>query len=285
MPVVRLFILSLCMHRAANAEDEAHFHSGRLVPYEIGPPSVLLSQQDEATLRSGQPVMQAMEGARSAGRRLLMVQDVPAPHHIVLGRIVDFERYDKMVSGVDSCVNYACSEAGGVQTVCSAYEISAAHLKLKYFVEHTYDPSARCMTFRLDYDRRSDLDDSVGYWYVEPRGSSACRVYYSCECQLRGWVPPPVLNILTKEALKKATTWVHTESVREWRSSRDFAHREALVRFVSGVREGVREGLQSGFNKLPPTPPLFVSNLLSSQRRAATRFVSAVRAPKPARRV
>ena len=59
------------------------------------------------------------------------------------------------------------------------------------------------MTFHLDYSRRSDIDDTVGYWYVAPEGRASCRVYYSCECKLRGWVPAPVYNMLTKEALKK----------------------------------------------------------------------------------
>eukprot|EP00965_Chrysotila_dentata_P243602 6205508-Pleurochrysis_carterae.AAC.1 len=33
----------------------------------------------------------------------------------------------------------------------------------------SYDPEQRCMVFNLDYDRRSDLDDSVGYWCREAR--------------------------------------------------------------------------------------------------------------------
>ena len=44
------------------------------------------------------------------------------------------------------------------------------------------------MTFHLDYDRQSDLDDSVGYWFVQPKGAEKCRVYYSCDTKLRGWV-------------------------------------------------------------------------------------------------
>lgn len=37
-----------------------------------------------------------------------------------------------------------------------------------YFLTHLYDPKQRSMTFRLDYSRQSDLDDCVGYWYVQP---------------------------------------------------------------------------------------------------------------------
>ena len=76
------------------------------------------------------------------------------------------------------------------------------------------------MVFNLDYDRRSDIDDSVGYWFAQPTGPTSCRVFYSCECKLRGWVPGPVYNMLTKEAVKKATTWVERESLKEYRASK-----------------------------------------------------------------
>ena len=36
-------------------------------------------------------------------------------------------------------------------------------------MHHTYCPATRCMVFKLDYSRRSDLDDTVGYWYVLPK--------------------------------------------------------------------------------------------------------------------
>merc|ERR1712087_542373 len=117
------------------------------------------------------------------------------------------EKYDKMVDGVDSCVNFVSTQEGGRQVVKSTYDISVLHMKFKYFMKHTYDPGGRGMVFHLDYDKRSDIDDSVGYWYVLPTGRAASRVFYSCECKLRGWVPAPVYSLMTKEALKKALTF------------------------------------------------------------------------------
>ena len=55
------------------------------------------------------------------------------------------------------------------------------------------------MVFNLDYDRRSDIDDSVGYWFAQPTGPTSCRVFYSCECKLRGWVPGPVYALMTMQ--------------------------------------------------------------------------------------
>ena len=67
-----------------------------------------------------------------------------------------------------------------------------------------------------DYDKRSDIDDSVGYWYLQPKGAEECRVYYSCVTRLRTWVPGPVYALLTKAALKQATVWLDYESLKEW---------------------------------------------------------------------
>ena len=72
---------------SVRAADEAvpHYHAGKLTPYKIGPPSILLSSQDESRLRSGRPVMQAVVADDDESRRLIMVQDIPAPASVVLG--------------------------------------------------------------------------------------------------------------------------------------------------------------------------------------------------------
>ena len=178
-----------------------HIHNGALEPFKAGQPPKP-SGAEEAQLNAGKTVMKSIR-LPGQGGRAMAIFDVPAPPEIVWDCINDVKSYPKMVSGVDSCVTYADATQGGLQVVKSEYEISALHMRFKYYVKHTFDPAQRCMVFHLDYDRRSDLDDTVGYWYVDPRGRAVCRVYYSCECKLRGWVPGPVYNMLTKEAVKK----------------------------------------------------------------------------------
>ena len=77
-------MLALSLAVAAAAENEPHYHDGKLTRYEIGPPSVLLSRSDEERLSSGKPVMQAMETGIVGARRLLMVQDIAAPPNVVM---------------------------------------------------------------------------------------------------------------------------------------------------------------------------------------------------------
>eukprot|EP00967_Tisochrysis_lutea_P114178 scaffold181761_cov35-Tisochrysis_lutea.AAC.2 len=238
---------------------------------------------------------------------------------------MDLAHYDKMVDGVVRNVEYCREKVRGARAICGAallrpmnafegglqkikttYDIAVLHMKFRYFMEHEYDPDQKCMVFHLDYSRRSDIDDSVGYWYVQPSGRASSRVYYSCECKLRGWVPGPVYNVLTKEALSKvrtlpsvrlpfpracpsslahalqlamvlttcslaqATTWVSKESVKEWRNQQQ---NDGFGRFVSGVRDSLDQ------LKLPrmPEPPVFVSRFMDARRDAAVRFVSNTR--------
>jgi hypothetical protein len=69
----------------------------------------------------------------------------------------------------------------------------------------------------LDYDKTSDLEDVAGHWHVEPaashNGHTPCsRVYYACDVQMKGVVPAPLLNYMSKTALRQATAWVKKES-------------------------------------------------------------------------
>ena len=68
----------------AASEEQPHYHNGKLQPYKMGPPSLLLSAADEAKLRSGQAVMQALVGD-DGSRRMISVQDIEAPAQVVMG--------------------------------------------------------------------------------------------------------------------------------------------------------------------------------------------------------
>jgi hypothetical protein len=77
-------MISALIFSLAASESERHYHGGKLKPYEIGPPSVLLSAADETRLRGGRAVLQTV-AAEDGTRRMIMVQDIQAPSNIVLG--------------------------------------------------------------------------------------------------------------------------------------------------------------------------------------------------------
>jgi hypothetical protein len=73
------------------------------------------------------------------------------------------------------------------------------------------------VTWTLDYSRSSELDDSVGFWYVakHPTKPNWTRLYYSVEIRVASWVPSFVENYLSKKGLVTATAWVKKESEKQ----------------------------------------------------------------------
>jgi len=248
------------------AADETmrHYHRGKLRKYELSAPSIMLSSGDEEVLRNGRPLMQVIVQA-DGRRRLLMVRDIATPGWVVMDRILDFAAYPRMIKGCDSMVPYSDKKEGRLRVMKADYEIHAGPMNFKYYMRHEIDEHQKCMTFHLDYDRRSDLDDSVGYWFVQPTGAEQCRVYYACDTTLRGWVPGPVYNLLGKTALKQTTTWVNEEALKEWQK---LSRKGGAGRFFSGLR---RLSMPSPTPpRLPSVPKLPQLRLKPLQQEAAS---------------
>ena len=71
------------------------------------------------------------------------------------------------------------------------------------------------MTFQLDYTRKSELADTVGYWYVEELDDGWCRVFYSTDSQIPAWIPGFMKDALVNLAAKRSTAWVDAECRKE----------------------------------------------------------------------
>lgn len=262
------------------AADETmkHYHRGKLPKYELSAPSIMLSAGDEEVLNKGKALMQVIVQA-DGKRRLLMVRDVATPAWVVMERILDFPAYPRMVKGCDAMVPYHDKREGKKRIMRAAYEIHAGPMNFKYYMHHEVDEKQKCMTFHLDYDRQSDLDDSVGYWYVQPTGAEECRVYYACDTTLRGWVPSPVYSLLGKTALKQTTTWVNEEALKEWQK---LSRKGGANKLLAGLR-GLSDSLSLPSTKqiksprLPGLPKLQLPQLrLGHLKQDATKGASHV---------
>ena len=57
--------------------------------------------------RTRQQVKKQIQAGGGKGGRGMVIQDVHAPVAVVMGRILDFGKYNKMVPNVAQCGNYA----------------------------------------------------------------------------------------------------------------------------------------------------------------------------------
>jgi ribosome-associated toxin RatA of RatAB toxin-antitoxin module len=167
---------------------------------------VALDAGQEATLVGGQPVYTQIEGA--AGGRGVAVFLVNAPPDKVWATIRSFPSYTSWIDGVSACEIYKTEG----EHVFVRFELKKMGMGIEYFIDHTYPPGADWGTWTLDYDRESDLDDSVGMWRVTPDASGKTRVEYSVDIQISGWVPGFIREMIVDRGIRDATTWVKVQS-------------------------------------------------------------------------
>ncbi len=205
-----LALLALAVAGSASGADpgRAHPHQGVLPPFEPVPPEVALDAEQRASLARGEAVLTQLK-ARGGGRGMA-VQDIAAPPSIVLGRIADFRAYPRMVKHVRECVPYL--EEG--EEVRVRFVLRVLGLRYEYYVRHVFRPAKGYITWTLDYSRESDLDDSVGYWYVtrHPTRPGWARLFYAVDMRTRGWMPGLLRSFIATKGLRDATGWVKREA-------------------------------------------------------------------------
>eukprot|EP00322_Chrysochromulina_rotalis_P002968 CAMPEP_0115851228 /NCGR_PEP_ID=MMETSP0287-20121206/12374_1 /TAXON_ID=412157 /ORGANISM="Chrysochromulina rotalis, Strain UIO044" /LENGTH=286 /DNA_ID=CAMNT_0003305255 /DNA_START=132 /DNA_END=992 /DNA_ORIENTATION=+ len=246
-----------------------HIHQGSIDPFKPGPPPPL-SSSEIATLNAGKTVQNTVKQDGGAGRAMA-VFDVPAPPSLVWDCILDLKNYPRMVPGVSAMeLYYGPSTSGGVTSTKAKWTLSMIGYRLSYYLITKYEPKHNSMTFRLDYSRNSDLDDSVGYWHVAPLpredGSTHSRVTYMAALALRGWFPKSVIDFLFATTLGKATEWVGTEAAKRMSAGGGAAKKS----YAGGCRWSWKRMRNVCPPPPPPPPPSGPSPLRDTLDMAAT---------------
>eukprot|EP00549_Striatella_unipunctata_P023597 CAMPEP_0118701862 /NCGR_PEP_ID=MMETSP0800-20121206/17519_1 /TAXON_ID=210618 ORGANISM="Striatella unipunctata, Strain CCMP2910" /NCGR_SAMPLE_ID=MMETSP0800 /ASSEMBLY_ACC=CAM_ASM_000638 /LENGTH=317 /DNA_ID=CAMNT_0006602895 /DNA_START=332 /DNA_END=1285 /DNA_ORIENTATION=+ len=199
---------------------EPHKHQGKVEPFPPGDPNVPLDDAALKILKEGKPYKtQIRTGVSGRG---LCVQDVDASADVIWGRILDYNHYSKMVPSTLDSELYAEETHKPTKqnqflekSIYARLKIGVSFVKLEFYCKHSYHPSLNSLTWTLDYTKKSDLDDSVGYWYVLPLDEGHSRVFYSVSMSVFDWVPSFVVDILSTKALTDATGWVKKYSELE----------------------------------------------------------------------
>mmetsp|Transcript_46213 Transcript_46213/g.128907 ORF Transcript_46213/g.128907 Transcript_46213/m.128907 type:complete len:477 (+) Transcript_46213:102-1532(+) len=174
-------------------------------------------------------------------------QDVAAPPDTVFDRIVDFENYNKMVMGVVESKNYyeeptvsGADDADqaadhGTRIVKTKLVSQVLHKKLPCHFVHTLNEADRTMSFTLDPEKKSDLEQSDGAWAVHPHPDdpSKTRLFYSIK--LKTALPTFIVKFMQEQAVTVTIAWVKLESEKlskaagpAWKEEWDHAAQEVV---------------------------------------------------------
>ncbi len=203
-----LFLLALPAVLAANA-DKPHPHQGKLAPTTSRPAATALTAEDLAELGRGQAVMKQVR--YDGGGRALAIQDIDAPADVVWDTILAYDRYPDWVAHVESAEIYA--RRGHHWLI--AFELSLFGMSVDYFTDNLVRRDEGWMSWTLDYSRKSDVDDMVGYWLVTPVSTDppVTRLEYASDMRIR-WAPDFIVRYLSKDALTEGTAWVKHRAER-----------------------------------------------------------------------
>ncbi len=200
-------LLALALALAADP-NSPHPHHGIITPYTGAPPVLSFTAAEQAQLDAGKVVLQQQQVA--SGGRGIAVMNIHALPTTIWSKITDYKDYPKMVGQVSECGNYRVVG----NELYTRFVLEVAGMDVEYFIHHTWHPEANYLTWTLDYARKSDLDDSVGYWRVAPISSTPplSRLEYSVDIRVSGFVPGFVQDMIAKKGLTDATSWVKRES-------------------------------------------------------------------------
>ena len=203
--------VGVCMLRFGGAHASTpHSHDGILQPYDGAPPEVALTELEQRRLRSGEPVYKRVEGSESDQSAALFRVD--APVGIVWSVISNFACYPQWVDGLAEAEIYRREGSDVFIRFRIEHGLAGSYT---YYVHHTFATGqGRWTTWKLDYGRQSDFDDSVGFWRVRPATDNPQHTYvtYSAALRLKGWLPGLFESLLANNGLKQATSWVKLQS-------------------------------------------------------------------------
>ena len=197
-------IFSTLLEMAAAADPNAsHPHQGIITKF-IDPGRAKLTLAEQATLLSGQAVYKQTK--HDNVNRGTAIFDVAAIQETVWQVITNFQQYPKWIQEISGTEVYM--SAG--RNIYVDFTISAYMVNVQYYIKHDYQPEKSYMTWTLDYSRKSDLDDSAGYWlvYTSPTETGKTRVEYSIILRIGPLIPDFIETILTDKGIENATKWV-----------------------------------------------------------------------------
>jgi len=211
--VALLLRLALC---GASDASKPHPHSGVFKKLKLGTPRgvgfpkmtraeakrLQLSGKAKYTVK----VLASSPTSPKGTMRCTSTCYVSTPPPVVWGVLLDLPNYPKFIQGMSSVSYYKRKRTmTGGQMFNARYTIKVGPLyKVVYFLDHHYEPLQKSMVWQLDYARRSDVFDSVGYWHVEPEGTGSI-VSYTQDSLLPAWIPRPVKKTFTTVAMRAAT--------------------------------------------------------------------------------
>ena len=189
-----------------------HGHTGKFSPLQAPPSAIVLSTEQKVSLQKGEPVFQRVRAANSDKGKGVAVQYIHASADRVWDTILNYPRYPDWVANVTSSTVYRKEGENWYTALIS----EVMFIEFGVYTHNRVRKEQGYMFWTLDYSKRSDADDLLGYWRVEQIQDNPplTRVDHATELLLTG-VPDFLLEYLSQDALLNGTKWVKREAEKQ----------------------------------------------------------------------
>jgi len=201
--LVSVNVVGVGAARAADA-NAPHPHQGVAARYRPRAPLALTSAE-RAKLAAGD-VLEVPFSAKDARPTLVfLVKASPATTWKVITDVRRLSTYVEEVKKVEIL------ETSGTHLIAKL-TMGQMGFSAEEFCDYDFRPE-REGTWHLDYTKRSDLDDSVGFWRVTAGDSDdVAIVEYSADVRPMSWAPGFFAAIINDRALRAVPAWVRQYS-------------------------------------------------------------------------
>ena len=199
--------LTICTHAQAASADKPHGHTGIITPISSAPDAVRLTDEERKILASGKHVERHTKS--ETGGSGVAIQYIKASPADIWATILSYHRYKSWVKNVVHCAVY--NKEGNDLYV--DMQTSILGFKSRIFTKNTVRKDLGYMAWTLDYSRKSDVNDLVGYWRVEPVADlpGTTKLEHSNSVMIKG-LPGFLVTYMTRDALSEGTSWVKREA-------------------------------------------------------------------------
>lgn len=232
-----LFSYILCILFSQNVLAAPHpRYQGKFTAPDPSNPKINIHRKAMQLLQIGEPYQVFRRTSHLTGQAFVVL-DIGAPSAVVWDRLLRFDKYVGMVPHVlESHLLDRVDHEEGRKDVSVRMRIGFSNQSLVLHVLHHYRPSLGSLCWNLNYSETSQLDDSVGCWYVQPHPddpSHQSRVIYRAQVALSVETPELLREqILSKEAMSEATEWIRRQSESFYQRQWEFSKREWVRKSV-----------------------------------------------------
>lgn len=213
-----LLLIVYSLYACSIQATPAHEHSGILKPYLDEPPAIHLNPDEKQQLHLGKAIFKQLQFEDS--KRGIAIFRVKAKAETIWSVIKAFSSYPDWIADVETTHIYQQKD----NLIHVRFTAPGLFSKTVWHVIHNYPDEKNQRnwgTWQLDYDYKSDLDDSVGFWRVLPteNQSEFCDVIYSADIKLKGLMTTFFEGSIIENSLKEASQWVKKQA--EYRQLND----------------------------------------------------------------